>query len=97
MVLDDDTDLEIAPVKAPAHAPPKVWVNWLWLPCEIQTPIGVIGPGDVPGRVLWPSKDIAETQALKWFGKNMDWVARVERRTGQKVTYLGAYKEGDRP
>lgn len=68
-------------------SPPRRWRNRYWFACRIPLPDtpahpgGPHGPGVLIPRITWPSKDIAETEAL--------WCIKRSRH-GKHVIYLGA-------
>ena len=83
--------LEKLLAQKPMKKPAMGWRNW-WLQKRDWTARdGTISrAGEVgPGNTIWPSKDIAETRAEKWFAETINGHDFSE--------YLGAFPEGERP
>jgi hypothetical protein len=78
--------------RAGAHAPPaKAWRNWYYLGRAIFSKRHgkVMGPGEVAGAMLWPSKDAAETKASEEMAHNATLSSDVD--------YIGAFPADETP
>lgn len=85
------SDVDFAPAKA-VKEPSKRWRNWVSAPFSwIHAGTGrVVGPGNVEGVHVWPSKEVAEVKASEALAAWDGWVRRGGR-------YLGAFPEGEQP
>ena len=73
-------------------APPSRWRNWVHYPRAVRfNNAGVVGPGDHPGNMVFPSADAAETAWLEWARAHAAFIQR------KGLCYLGPIPEGERP
>ena len=86
--------LELEERPAVRVEPAKQWRNWYWVVTRLKvitTPLQTIWePGVHPGPHLFPSKEIAETQAIKFLASQRPEVQRC-------IEYHEALPEGVTP
>lgn len=89
-----DAVRDLAPEREAMKEPAKRWVNWWRIDGPVTWADGhTKGAGDHQSPRVYPSKDMAETFAMRWLAQHEHKVAAQ----GANVWHLGAYPEGEAP
>lgn len=92
--LDLLRDPDLAPEREEVKEPAKRWRNWWRALCPqyCDETGACFEPGDVwRGRLVFPTKDVAETHALKAMA------GEIAEYGSPNDEYLGAFSDGEAP